>query len=903
MDYSDSYNLIDTSFTSSNNSFINSEDIVVSINGLGTYAFPNKISSNMIDGSITTLFKGYDYGNNAQHFSISFGQDIKLSNFTFNINGYDYKGDSIYKSIYIIDDSSVSGYNNDRIRSYKRVYYGNDIDDINISLDNVLVSGIYLLFDDISDGDSLELNYFQVNKYQNIKHQYWTKDYISNTNSYSNKICLNPGEFIKDGTDGVYVKQANTSLFVDSSIISDYRPYISKQRVVYDYLKESSIKAYSKPNIGYIDPYSYMIDDFIYDGLSFHSKYYGNNDYIPINDSSGLRYRVDPVYWSPYYEYHSLLHTSYDQNWCYGATGLRVNSCFKYYGHSSNSRFNTYDVYISTYSNVVGEDLRYFNNGLYYLVDEFNNERLLVDTSDHYFNYTFKDTGIYRIRGFLFDKVGNSVEIESKPFYIDNLKPDISFSNTNSNWVNYSQVVSVNSYDKHSGVDIVKYRINNDNYQLYDSSITLSKEGVYTLESVVSDRVGNDNYIRSVEYKIDKTKPIVDLDIDLKDQLVEILVSDHLSKVKEYYYQVSIDNGESFSEISDKFYSDSVIVDISEYDSPIIIRVVAEDNAGNIRVYDSELINVNSNMASIDKMFSYIYDIGVTNELLLEIDCDGCYDDKLYDMSVYIDDLLYSDSIISLSKGVNIISVDYLSDLSSSVIDVELCYDGELINSGTLDVYSRSYRYLNGSDKLVFKDPIASYIEKGHSMDIYYEEFIIDINSINEEYFVGEGIDLSFDIEYYNECLVFEDFVCVGGNSLEDYSIDSVFDNGALPIRDNYYSNNSYIIDMEIVGDMLVLPNVYVDLYTGMVYSNYSSDLIDGYRRWYLDKDLELGVYDIDILGSDIGVNKFRFDYIIEYIVSESLDQQYHIRFINPRDPYLMDNSLWKDSSWFDMLF
>ena len=889
--YKDEYLYIDTSFSEQNDVSINSDNIITKINALGTRSHPLYPNSNVLIGNQTKQVI-YD-GREKPHFSISFSTPIKISELEFNINGFNSKGESISKSIYL--EGNLDPY--DVYTKARLLKSTNDTNNIIINIDNVLVNTIYIFFDSYNKNDVYQLNYFQINKYQAYKHDHWTKNYINNTDTYKETICLNTGKFSPNGNNK-YKYEDYTNLLVDSSLISNYKPVLKTSSNVYDFNRGNYNHKYSKPmSLKYIDKTAINITDFIFNGLYFQAINKNNEPYFRINNRQVVEYTASPAYWSQ--SYGKYIVKSHNTGWCYHVTGNSRTPCYKYNGHNNNGRLNVYDVTIRTYDNNVLPENQVIKNATYYLLNKQNNTKTKLyssNSSNHHFH--LNKTGIYTIYGELEDNVGNTNTIESNLFYIDQLNPSVMFNPNINHWTNNDIRVNIIASDTHSGVKDIRYKLNDNPFNIYNNNIIINKEGITTVTAHVTDNVLNETIKTSIKYKLDKTAPTIEFSLD---ENLKIMVDDELSKLKYFQYAISYDAGNTYSQYSNHITTNTYELQLPE-DASIRVKVVAYDNANNKLIKESELYETYNSIASIDKLFSYSYDKNIETNLLTQIMCTSCKKEEQRTIKLYLNNSLYNTSNITLNPDINNLNLKYKTNNDSTNIKLEIYKEDKLEATSKLNVYSKSNRYILSYDNILFNEVVASYIEINKTQINYHENLTINTDNINNKYYQGQGIQVQANINYTNECSTINNFICTPSNILNNHNIYTIFDNGTIPIKDNYLNNNLYYINMHINNNILKLPNVYVDKYTGNVYKDKTNNLIDGYNRWYLDKELPLGTYEYKIQSKSLAFNNLSFDIIKNYTIYDTLDNQYNVRFIDPTNPYLESNSIWNNNEYKNQL-
>ncbi|MCK5261436.1 MAG: hypothetical protein KAJ44_04590 [Thermoplasmatales archaeon] len=83
--------------------------------------------------------------------------------------------------------------------------------------------------------------------------------------------------------------------------------------------------------------------------------------------------------------------------------------------------------------------------------------------------------------------------------------------NGNNSWYVSDVEVTLNATDDMSGVNVTYWKIDGGPYQIYTEPINVTNDGQHTVEYRSVDYAGNVEDLKSVEFKIDQTKPLIDL--------------------------------------------------------------------------------------------------------------------------------------------------------------------------------------------------------------------------------------------------------------------------------------------------------------------------------------------------------------------------------------------------------
>jgi hypothetical protein len=112
------------------------------------------------------------------------------------------------------------------------------------------------------------------------------------------------------------------------------------------------------------------------------------------------------------------------------------------------------------------------------------------------------------------DNEGNIETINSKVVKIDKTAPITSVTPINDGWYNSDVKLNLSTNDELSGLEISQYKVNDGDWQEYKGSIVLTDEGMNNLQFRSIDKAGNVEDTKSVEVKIDKTAPILNVSFD-----------------------------------------------------------------------------------------------------------------------------------------------------------------------------------------------------------------------------------------------------------------------------------------------------------------------------------------------------------------------------------------------------
>ena len=304
-------------------------------------------------------------------------------------------------------------------------------------------------------------------------------------------------------------------------------------------------------------------------------------------------------------------------------------------------------------------------------------------------------------------------------------------------------------------------------------------------------------------------------------------------------------------------------------------------------------------------MYSFSYDIVKENTINVRYGSDISLEDKTIVINMYVNDKkYYTDEMIV--NGITDISIPYYANDTKPIdFKIEVIEEDRVV-SDILKVYPKDGQiYESNKDDIFIKAVSVSMKNLDFDQVDYYETFNAKLNNHKLTYYAGEGINTNISYDYHNECGVINEYKCevINKNDI-DFKAKATFDNGALPIRNDYVDGNKYSVQMSEIDKILMYPNVYVDKITGEVFRNNNSNLLDGRNRWYTDRKLKLKDYNYQIISDKIGYNEFRFKYNIDYTIDRKIDDLYKVRFADNNKPFGDDyNGIWENSlKWFDSL-
>lgn len=532
------FDFFDTNFDENQAMNINSKSVSFSQNIFGTHSEPKSVDSSIFNG--TASYKKISDGTkkNPNYFSIAFGKPIRIGKVVFKIEASDNKTKRPVNK-YIYANAYPEFVNNGvMVVQGNPIFTTSENDYVTLDFKMKEMSDLVILFE--GNDNEYILSYFQVLEYQINETVEWTQDVIENAETKKVNACLGRGNFNRNGT-GNWVKEANTTFTPSASLVSNYVPIQNSQSFYYDWGRGKNHSAYEEPfHIRDIGENAKQIQGWKITGDKPYLEYasLANKEtafeYIMTDKTKGIQYIAIPMYWASSIQADYAWSSSNDIGWCNNVLGMAIKPCYKHYGHSTNPRVNVMDVKVIEYNDVIPLELRVIDYVEYYLINDYNNEvKFIRKGKEEIQEFEFNKTGKWRIKVKLFDLFGNSGEVISNAFMIDQDKPNADYHIQYHSDSNVG--VTIKPHDLHSGVLRWKYEISSDGGETYiqesdwlssdEETIAFMQNGNYIIRTVVEDRVGNRNEIMSEvisitnnqaninhiivpSYSIDKATPI-----------------------------------------------------------------------------------------------------------------------------------------------------------------------------------------------------------------------------------------------------------------------------------------------------------------------------------------------------------------------------------------------------------
>lgn len=893
--YEVSYDMLNTPFYKYQSEIINQDNIVISLNALGQFDSPDMVDSILLKND-ETLTQVNTSVKNPIIFTLFFSEAVKIDEMNMILNGY-HEDTSLVKKVYV---NPTLSYNEagQLVVDGQLIYRGNQASLLTLSYPYEC-TGLAIVFENLQEQDEVILQRFTIDQYQVKKHQYWTKDYIENTDTYQYESCIDTASFYPDGNN-TFTYDAISEFQIKKRVFETYSPKLTTTTAHYDYLRGNTIQAYSQPDLSSLDEYSQFIEGYISIGvnnpyMSFLS--YGLvHDFYPYilkNENQAVRYLAYPVYWSQTSGLDNYIYTSTNSGWCLHTTGSGSTPCYKYQGHSLNSRLNSYDVLVRTYEELIGPDEETYHYVQYYLNDQLKGTQTLIEESEALEStFYLNQSGIYTIEAHIYDILNQKKIVESNPFYIDQDPPLIQYSPNGSHWENQEITVDISIEDELSLVKGYSIQVNDTFYT--GKKITLDEEGIYQIKTIAYDYVLNTTKSISDSYYLDFTNPVIEIETHQSGSSLKVIpdIYDALSGLSKWRYSFLKDGETIFVsqwfEIADEMFEYQIEEDVTLY-------IEAYDQAGNKGEFQKNIYKKLSltNMG----MFAKSYDKEEENLVWLNLQSEN--DEPLKVEAFMEDEMLWSDTM-TLDET-TIFSIPYYC--SEEMAKIRLCISNENSEEELiLNMVAKSLLYQEAT--LIDLSSIsASSIALEENQIDYYETLKMSLEPLEDNYLQGQGLEIKVNVDYFDPCYTYDGTGCIPIDILQE-EIYLVIDNGASPIKDDYLKNDMYQVPLANNESEFLLNEVYVSLKKGEVYASPPSEnYLSGGNKWYLSPSITLQEHPFIIEGKMLGHNEFHVVLLGTYTVGRSINNLYQVRYINPYDPYFEDESKWdlyKD--WFNGL-
>ncbi|MBM7871679.1 fibronectin type 3 domain-containing protein [Clostridium pascui] len=143
-------------------------------------------------------------------------------------------------------------------------------------------------------------------------------------------------------------------------------------------------------------------------------------------------------------------------------------------------------------------------------------------------SFSVDKEGVNKISFYSVDKVGNKEVVKIIYVKIDKTAP-VTTTNILENWSKEDVTVNLFAADNQSGIAKTFYSIDGSNW-LEGTSFTVKGEGIHKISFYSTDAAGNIEESNTVEVKIDKTAPVITMDLDKEYKLGTTLQLAYMAK-------------------------------------------------------------------------------------------------------------------------------------------------------------------------------------------------------------------------------------------------------------------------------------------------------------------------------------------------------------------------------------
>ncbi|MBC2582112.1 hypothetical protein HGI79_17885 [Clostridium sp. DJ247] len=143
-------------------------------------------------------------------------------------------------------------------------------------------------------------------------------------------------------------------------------------------------------------------------------------------------------------------------------------------------------------------------------------------------SFTIQDDGIHKVTFYSVDAAGNIESANTAEVKIDRTAP-VTASNAPTTWSKEDVTVNLIATDAQSGVAKTLYSIDGSSY-LEGTSFTVQGEGIHKISFYSVDIAGSTESTNTVEVKIDKTAPVITMDLNSEYKLGDTLQLNYTAK-------------------------------------------------------------------------------------------------------------------------------------------------------------------------------------------------------------------------------------------------------------------------------------------------------------------------------------------------------------------------------------
>jgi hypothetical protein len=214
--------------------------------------------------------------------------------------------------------------------------------------------------------------------------------------------------------------------------------------------------------------------------------------------------------------------------------------------------------------------------------------------------HRFNTPGIYEVTLTAKD-YGDNVATDMLTVTVTDVLPpvttaDLSGSMGGEQWYTSAVDVTLTPTDEYAEVEWSKYRLDGGSWITYSTAVTVSEDGEHTVEYYSRDTAGNEETASVVTFKIDSTKPTLEVSDQTKTKYTKNQViirwtgGDELSGVDHYEYSL---DGDAFENLGNA--TKVTLSSLSDGRHDVVIRAV--DKAGNV-AEETVVFDVNTNILS-----------------------------------------------------------------------------------------------------------------------------------------------------------------------------------------------------------------------------------------------------------------------------------------------------------------
>lgn len=176
-------------------------------------------------------------------------------------------------------------------------------------------------------------------------------------------------------------------------------------------------------------------------------------------------------------------------------------------------------------TNNLGNLITNFNNPLTFVYNYSKVDLSNTNEDSLSFYYFNEQTNLWEQIPSTLDKINKTISTQTSHFsqfavmgeLLDSISPktsaEISGTTGINNWYSSKVTVSLVSEDnpRGKGVDYIVYSMNGENWNEYQNPLEFNSEGEYKVWFLAHDKVGNEESPKTIEFKIDKTPPIINI--------------------------------------------------------------------------------------------------------------------------------------------------------------------------------------------------------------------------------------------------------------------------------------------------------------------------------------------------------------------------------------------------------